>query len=136
MIQKVKQWTYINQIFITPITKLKEEIINLLQSNKEGYGQKYIETVNKAEAIANNLQELLYKKIKNQFPLTYKNCLYNNLQEFLFNNPIELFRVKHLKINCNKANSKDEKDLIGFFNYIIEDGELYSQIYFILCEIK
>ena len=96
-ILKVKQWAYINNIFINPITKLREEIINLLQFRQEGYGQKYIEAVNKAEAIANNLREVLYKKIKNQFPLTYKNCHYNDLGEFVLNNPIEFIRVKHLK---------------------------------------
>jgi hypothetical protein len=132
MIQKVKQWSYINSNFVIPLTTLREEIIHICQFNKPGYGQLYINAVNKAEAIADNLQITIRLKTKNKFPLDYKNCHYHNIDEFIINNPIELLIYKHLKLDfkCSEKNSKDERDLIGFFNYIVEDFELYSQIYF------
>lgn len=134
MIPKVKQWTYINKIFITPITKVREEIITLLQCNQEGYAEYYLKVLNNTEAVADSLQELIYIKLRNKFPLSYKNCHYHTLGEFMFNNPIELFRLQHLQINPKSESINvtelEEHNLVEYFNYIVEDGERYSQIYF------
>jgi len=133
MIPKVKQWTYINNNFVIPLTKLREEIINFSLINNKEYSQYYIKTVKNAEIIADNLHDTIRIKIKNQFPLTYKNCHYKDLGEFMKDNQIELFRLKYLELNfkpIKKGLTKDENDLIGFFNYLVQDVEKYSQIYF------
>lgn len=137
MIPKVKQWAYINKIFITPITKVREEIITLLQCNPERHTEYYLKVLNNTEAVADSLQELIYIKLRNKFPLSYKNCHYNDLQEFMFNNPIELFRLQHLQIkpkskyiNVTELDELEQHNLVEYFNYIVEDGERYSQIYF------
>lgn len=147
MITKVKHWTYINNTFIKPLTEVREEIINYQQSNKEDC---LIQTVKRIDIIVETLEELIYVKLKNKFPLTYKNCNYHTLGEFVFNNPIELFRIQHLKIktesipnaklyrkNTTEISSEFEINInIEYFNFLIEDIEKYSQIYFILCEPK
>ena len=134
MITKVKNWSYINKEFLKPLRQTREHLLSIIDLDLEDIIERYIIVLGEADAIADNLDELL-KPMRAKFPLSYKNCNYHALDEFVFNNPIDLWRIQHLKIE-KTCDDLDKNNLIEFFNFVVEDVEQYSQIYFILCNIK
>lgn len=134
MIPKIKHWSYINRDFLEPLRQTRTHLLSIIDSDLDDVIEDYIIVLRETDAIADSLDRLL-KPMRAKFPLSYQNCNYHALDEFIFNNPIDLWRIQDLKIE-KTYNDLDKNNLVEFFNFVVEDVEQYSQIYFILCNIK
>ena len=116
----VKNWTYINNTFIKPLTEIREM---LLENDSVLDNEENLFIVMKMNNVSDSINEVLYKMERN-LSLAQESDEYE-LEDFFSKNSVGLDITKNLFVK----EQLHSLELIKFFNYLTENVDKYLNTY-------